>query len=99
MVTSPTGTARDAAGNAVMALDQASNKAPTSLIADAHKAALFVHPFTFRDEAEHFTKTYNGDPKAEYKAYFDLGTDGIFTDFSTTGRVALTEWQKTTEPK
>jgi glycerophosphoryl diester phosphodiesterase len=86
----------DAAGNAVTALDQASNMAPTSLIAEAHKAGLFVHPYTFRDEAENLTKTYNGDPKAEYKAYFDLGTDGIFTDFSTTGRIALTEWLKTT---
>jgi glycerophosphoryl diester phosphodiesterase len=86
----------DAAGNAVTALDQASNMAPTSVIAEAHKAGLFVHPYTFRDEAENLTKTYNGDPKAEYKAYFDLGTDGIFTDFSTTGRIALTEWLKTT---
>jgi glycerophosphoryl diester phosphodiesterase len=86
----------DAAGIAVTALDQASNMAPTSLIAEAHKAGLFVHPYTFRDEAEYLTKTYNGDPKAEYKAYFDLGTDGIFTDFSTTARIALTEWLKTT---
>jgi glycerophosphoryl diester phosphodiesterase len=86
----------DATGNAVTALDRASNMAPTSLIAEAHKAGLFVHPYTFRDEAENLTKTYNGDPKAEYKAYFDLGTDGIFTDFSTTGRIALTEWLKTT---
>jgi glycerophosphoryl diester phosphodiesterase len=85
----------DAAGRPVTALDRASNLAPTSLIADAHKASLFVHPYTFRDEAEHLTKTYGGDAKAEYKAYFDLGTDGIFTDFSTTGRVALTEWLKT----
>jgi glycerophosphoryl diester phosphodiesterase len=85
---------KDAAGNAVMALDQASNKAPSSLIADAHSAGLFVHPFTFRDEPENLTKTYHGDPKAEYKAYFDLGADGVFTDFSTTGRVALTEWLK-----
>jgi glycerophosphoryl diester phosphodiesterase len=85
---------RDAAGNAVMALDQASNMAPSSLIADAHKAGLFVHPYTFRDEAELLTKTYRGNPKAEYKAYFDLGADGVFTDFSTTGRVALTEWLK-----
>src|ERR1700729_2130434 len=89
----------DAAGNAVTALDRASNTAPTSLIAEAHKAGLFVHPYTFRDEAEHLTKTYNGDPKAEYKAYFDLGTDGVFTDFSTTGRVALTEWLQTVAAK
>jgi glycerophosphoryl diester phosphodiesterase len=89
----------DAAGNAVSALDLASNMASTSLIVDAHKAGLFVHPYTFRDEAENLTKTYHGDPKAEYKEYFDLGADGIFTDFSTTGRVALTEWLKTTALK
>ncbi|PUA17805.1 glycerophosphodiester phosphodiesterase family protein [Glaciimonas sp. PCH181] len=82
----------DAAGNAVKTLDQASNMAPTNLVADAHKLGLFVHPFTFRDEGTRLTKTYHGDPKAEYKAYFDLGTDGVFTDFSTTGRVALDEW-------
>jgi glycerophosphoryl diester phosphodiesterase len=86
---------RDAAGNAVMALDETSNMAPSSLIADAHQAGLFVHAYTFRDEAENLTKTYSGGPKAEYKAYFDLGVDGIFTDFSTTGRVALTEWLQT----
>jgi glycerophosphoryl diester phosphodiesterase len=90
---------RDAAGNAVMALNQASNMAPSSLIADAHEVGLFVHPYTFRDEAENLTKTYKGDPKAEYKAYFDLGADGVFTDFSTTGRVALTEWLHTNAPK
>jgi glycerophosphoryl diester phosphodiesterase len=90
---------RDTAGNAVTELDQASNMAPSSLIADAHKAGLFVHPYTFRDEAENLTRTYNGDAKAEYKAYFDLGTDGVFTDFSTTARAALTEWLKTNAPK
>jgi glycerophosphoryl diester phosphodiesterase len=89
----------DAAGRSVAALAQASNMAPTSLIADAHKVGLFVHPYTFRDEAEYLTKAYNGDPKAEYKVYFDLGTDGIFTDFSTTARVALTEWLKAPAPK
>ncbi len=29
----------------------ATSTAPTSLIADAHKAGLFVHPFTFRNES------------------------------------------------
>ena len=82
----------DADGNAVKSLDLASNMAPTTLVADAHKAGLFVHPFTFRDEAARLTKTYRGDPKAEYKAFFALGVDGVFTDFSNTGRAALTEW-------
>jgi glycerophosphoryl diester phosphodiesterase len=66
--------------------------APTSLIADAHKVGLFVHVFTFRDEPRYLTRTYQGDPKAEYRAYFALGVDGVFTDFSDTARSALTAW-------
>ena len=85
----------DPAGKAVSALDQASNIAPSRLVAAAHQAGLFVHPFTFRDEAVNLTKTYGGDPQAEYKAYFDLGVDGVFSDFSGTGRAALTQWLKT----
>ena len=82
----------EADGTAVTALNRASNIAHTSLVADAHTAGLFVHPFTFRDEAIHLTKTYHGDPKAEYEAFFALGTDGVFTDFSATARAALTQW-------
>jgi glycerophosphoryl diester phosphodiesterase len=84
----------DAAGNPVPALAEASNLPPTSLIAAAHKAGLFVHAYTFRDEPRYLTRTYHGDPKAEYRAYFSQGVDGVFTDFSTTGRKALTEWLK-----
>ncbi|WP_035061408.1 glycerophosphodiester phosphodiesterase family protein [Andreprevotia chitinilytica] len=82
----------DADGNAVKTLDQAHNQPATSLVADAHKAGLFVHPYTFRNEPGRLTKTYAGDPKAEYMAYFDAGVDGVFTDFSGTARTALTEW-------
>ena len=85
----------DAAGAPVKTLNQASNMAPTTLVADAHRLGLFVHPFTFRDEAARLTATYKGDPKAEYKAFFDAGVDGVFTDFSGTGRAALEEWLKT----
>jgi glycerophosphoryl diester phosphodiesterase len=84
----------NAAGVPVTSLAEASNMPPTSLIADAHKAGLFVHAYTFRDEPEHLTRTYHGDPKAEYQAFFSLGVDGVFTDFSTTARSALTQWLK-----
>src|SRR6185295_9484555 len=39
--------------------------APTTLIADAHKAGLFVHAFTFRNEGRRLAASYNGDPKQE----------------------------------
>ncbi len=58
--------------------------APTSLIADAHAAGLFVHTWTFRNEPRRLSSTFKGDPAAEYKAFFALGIDGLFSDFPDT---------------
>lgn len=70
------------------------NVTATTLVADAHKAGLFVHPFTFRNEARRVAATFNGDPKEEYKAHYTLGVDGVFTDFTETARSALSDWLK-----
>ena len=67
---------------------------PTSLIADAHKAGLFVHSYTFRDETRYLAGAYAGDPKAEFKQFFEAGIDGVFTDFATTGAAARAEYLK-----
>ena len=82
----------DASGQPVRALAAAANMAPTDLVAEAHRVGLFVHPYTFRNEAQFLTRTYRGNPKAEYEAYFDLGVDGVFSDFSGTAHSALQEW-------
>jgi len=82
----------DASGKPVPSLSQAENAPPTSLIAAAHQAGLFVHAYTFRNEPQYLTKTYHGDPKAEYRTFFSLGIDGVFTDFSNTARETLTDW-------
>ena len=50
----------------------------TSLIADAHKAGLFVHAFTFRNEHKYLAGSYGGDPLGEYAKFFALGLDGVF---------------------
>lgn len=55
--------------------------APTNVVKDAHAAGLIVHTWTFRSEPKRLASNYKGDPVAEYKAYFDLGVDGIFSDF------------------
>ena len=57
----------------------------TGLIANAHKAGLIVHSFTFRDEAGRLAGIYKGDPVQEFLAYYRLGIDGVFTDFTPTG--------------
>jgi glycerophosphoryl diester phosphodiesterase len=69
---------------------------PTSVIADAHKAGLFVHSFTFRNEQKYLAGVYKGDPIAEYLAYFRAGIDGVFTDFANTGVAAREVYLKET---
>jgi glycerophosphoryl diester phosphodiesterase len=55
--------------------------APTNVVRDAHAAGLFVHTWTFRSEPRRLASSFKGDPAAEYKAFFDLGVDGLFSDF------------------
>ena len=79
--------------------------APTTLIADAHAEGLLVHAWTFRSENNFLPNDFrlgnpadpdylrqHGDAKAEDKLFFDLGLDGIFTDFPDTGIEAREEW-------
>jgi glycerophosphoryl diester phosphodiesterase len=72
----------------------ATSVSPTSLIADAHKAGLFVHPFTFRNESRRLAADYNKDGKNEYAIYYKLGVDGVFTDFTDTAIAARSEYLK-----
>ena len=57
----------------------------TGLIANAHKAGLVVHSFTFRSEASRLAGIFKGDPAQEFLAYYRLGIDGVFTDFTADG--------------
>ena len=54
---------------------------PTNLIDRAHAVGLAVHAYTFRSEARYLARQYDGDPGAEYRQFFSLGIDGVFTDF------------------
>jgi glycerophosphoryl diester phosphodiesterase len=71
---------------------------PTTLVADAHKVGLAVHPWTFRREnyflplAQKFGVDPRGvgDLNAEIKAYLATGVDGIFSD-NVTEAVAARE--------
>ncbi|MBS0394308.1 MAG: glycerophosphodiester phosphodiesterase [Proteobacteria bacterium] len=88
----------DANGQPVTRLADAENGPPTTLIEDAHHAGLFVHAYTFRNEAEHLTRSYHGDPALEYRTFFDLGIDGVFTDYSNTARQVLDAWLARSRP-
>jgi glycerophosphoryl diester phosphodiesterase len=75
---------RDTAGNL---LD------PTTLVRDAHRAGLVVHPWTFRRENSFLPLDFRqgnpaspeflrapGDLPAELRLFFRLGVDGVFSD-------------------
>ena len=57
---------------------------PSDVVKNAHAAGLFVHAYTFRNEARNLASNFKGDPKAEYKLFYKLGVDGLFSDFTDT---------------
>jgi glycerophosphoryl diester phosphodiesterase len=77
--------------------------APTTLIRDAHRAGLVVHPFTFRPENNFLAADFRlgnpaspeflrarGDQPAELALFYRLGVDGLFADNADTA-VAVRE--------
>ena len=69
--------------------------APTSFVGDAHAAGLLVHPYTFRNENTFLPAELRSSPDpaaygyaiAEYRQFFALGIDGVFSDNPDTALV------------
>jgi len=78
------GKLQDINGDGQIDLRDANTQEPTSLIADAHRLGLFVHAYTFRNEDRYLAHDYSGDPRAEYRQFFRLGVDGVFSEFPDT---------------
>jgi glycerophosphoryl diester phosphodiesterase len=61
---------------------------PTSMVSDAHKAGLAVHPWTFRRENYFLPLSFksginpagHGDLEGEIRAFLATGIDGLFSD-------------------
>jgi glycerophosphoryl diester phosphodiesterase len=61
----------------------------TTLVRDAHAAGLTVHPWTFRSENYFLpvemrsagSPADHGNAAAEYRQFFALGVDGVFSEF------------------
>jgi glycerophosphoryl diester phosphodiesterase len=69
---------------------------PTSFVDDAHAAGLDVVPYTFRNENQFLPAELRssddpnayGNAIAEYRQFFDLGVDGLFSDNPDTAKAA-----------
>jgi glycerophosphoryl diester phosphodiesterase len=71
---------------------------PTNVVADAHRAGLVVHPFTFRNEASRMPPGFGGNALSEYLRFYDLGVDGVFSDFADTAFAARAMFRLATDP-
>jgi glycerophosphoryl diester phosphodiesterase len=73
---------------------------PTTLVADAHKAGLILHPYTMRNENPFLPANFRkgtdvdayGDAFGAYRTYFATGIDGVFTDNADTGVLARADF-------
>ncbi len=70
----------------------------TDLIQRAHALKLLVHPFTFRSEQRRLASNYAGNPAAEYLMFYELGVDGLFSDFADDALAARVQFLLKTDP-
>ncbi|MGY0066247.1 glycerophosphodiester phosphodiesterase [Streptomyces sp. QTS137] len=83
---------KDAAGNLT---------GPTTLVRDAHRAGLILHPYTMRNENPFLPADFRkgsdpdayGDVFGAFRAYFATGIDGVFTDHPDTGLLAREDFR------
>ncbi|MEJ7634217.1 glycerophosphodiester phosphodiesterase family protein [Aeromicrobium sp.] len=72
----------------------------TGLVRHAHEVGLLVHIWTMRNENNFLPtnlrtsrdKVAHGDAVGEYLAFFDVGVDGVFSDFTQTAVRARSQW-------
>jgi glycerophosphoryl diester phosphodiesterase len=70
----------------------------TDLVQRAHTLGLLVHPFTFRSEQRRLVSDYAGNPSNEYLMFYELGVDGVFTDFADDAVAARVLFLLKTDP-
>eukprot|EP00697_Spironema_sp_BW2_P001152 gnl/Spiro4/11559_TR6103_c0_g1_i1.p1 gnl/Spiro4/11559_TR6103_c0_g1~~gnl/Spiro4/11559_TR6103_c0_g1_i1.p1 ORF type:complete len:376 (-),score=49.25 gnl/Spiro4/11559_TR6103_c0_g1_i1:46-1173(-) len=66
---------------------------PNRLVQLAHEANLRVTPYTFRSDLEFLHPAYKGNAAAEYVRFFELGVDGVITDFTSHAVHAREYWR------
>ena len=80
--------------------------APTTLVADAHKAGLDVHGWTFRAENQFLPLDFrsstdpaaHGDLAGEIERFLELGMDGLFSDHPDLAVAAVRAFEQDQRP-
>ncbi|KPC94746.1 glycerophosphodiester phosphodiesterase, partial [Streptomyces sp. NRRL F-6602] len=75
---------------------------PSTLVADAHAKGLILHPYTMRNENQFLPAEFRrgtdpnayGDAFGAFRAYFETGIDGIFSDQCDTALLAAAEHRR-----
>jgi glycerophosphoryl diester phosphodiesterase len=80
----PDGTVADANGDGLVDEQDRTLLPPTDLVERAHDHGLLIHTWTFRNEPRRLASDYGGDPINEYLLFYELGVDGVFSDFPDT---------------
>lgn len=70
----------------------------SQVVAQAHQLGLVVHPYTFRNEPRRLASNHLGNPVNEYLAFYELGVDGLFSDFADTAYAARAMHLLKTDP-
>jgi glycerophosphoryl diester phosphodiesterase len=73
--------------------------APSNVVAEAKKQGLLVHPYTFRNEQRRLAGDFKGNPLEEYLAFYKLGVDGLFSDFTDTAVAARAQFILERDPE
>jgi glycerophosphoryl diester phosphodiesterase len=85
----PDGSVADANGDGLVdERDRVLLPAPSGLVERAHAHGLLIHTWTFRNEQRRLTSDFRGNPINEYLHFYELGVDGLFSDFPDTAFTA-----------
>ena len=78
----------DRDGDGVLTIKDRRVDGSTGVIELAHANGLLVHAFTFRDDASGYGFA---NPVTEMAYYMNIGVDGVFTDFTASGVLAVAQ--------
>ncbi|MFC9244115.1 glycerophosphodiester phosphodiesterase [Streptomyces sp. NPDC057136] len=75
---------------------------PTTLVRDAHQQGLILHPYTMRNENSFLPADFRrgtdpnayGDAFGAFRAYFEAGIDGVFSDNPDTALLAAADFAR-----